>query len=110
MIYEIENLKQIYDGRTVLDIEHLSVAEGEILALVGPSGAGKSTLLRLLNFLEAPRPARCAMPARWCRGPPPLEMRRQVTTVFQRPSCSAPACATMWPTDCACAASTSTAG
>ncbi len=32
----------------------LTVAEGEILALVGPSGCGKSTALRLLAGLEAP--------------------------------------------------------
>lgn len=32
----------------------LSVAEGEVLALVGPSGCGKSTALRLLAGLEAP--------------------------------------------------------
>ena len=32
----------------------LSVAQGEIIALVGPSGCGKSTALRLLAGLEAP--------------------------------------------------------
>ena len=32
----------------------LTVAQGEILALVGPSGCGKSTALRLLAGLEAP--------------------------------------------------------
>ena len=32
----------------------LSVADGELLAVVGPSGCGKSTLLRLLAGLEAP--------------------------------------------------------
>jgi ABC-type lipoprotein export system ATPase subunit len=32
----------------------LSVAEGEVLAVLGPSGSGKSTLLRLLAGLERP--------------------------------------------------------
>jgi ABC-type sugar transport system ATPase subunit len=32
----------------------LSVADGELLAVVGPSGCGKSTLLRLLAGLETP--------------------------------------------------------
>jgi len=32
----------------------LSVADGELLALVGPSGSGKTTLLRLIAGLETP--------------------------------------------------------
>ena len=61
--------------------------DGEILALVGPSGAGKSTLLRLLNFLEiADGRARIAYRrAARSTAAAPLDLRRQVTTVFQRP-------------------------
>lgn len=33
---------------------NLSVAEGELIAIVGPSGAGKSTLLHLLAALDTP--------------------------------------------------------
>jgi lipoprotein-releasing system ATP-binding protein len=33
---------------------HLSVAEGETVAILGPSGAGKSTLLHLLGGLDVP--------------------------------------------------------
>ena len=51
-VYELAQVQQVYDGRIVLNLEHLTIQRGEILALVGPSGAGKSTLLRLLNFLE----------------------------------------------------------
>ena len=86
MIYELERLRQTYAGRTVLDIERMHVCEGEILALVGPSGAGKSTLLRLLNFLESPAAGILRYDHRVIEGPAPLEIRRQVTTVFQRPA------------------------
>ncbi len=38
----------------VLKDIHLSIADGEMLALVGPSGAGKSTFLHLLGALDRP--------------------------------------------------------
>jgi tungstate transport system ATP-binding protein len=85
-IYSLDSVRQIYAGRTVLEIDRLEVRTGEILALVGPSGAGKSTLLRLLNFLEAPAGGGITfMGRRITDGNAPLELRRQVTTVFQRP-------------------------
>ncbi len=39
---------------TVLDSVDLSLAPGEIVALVGPSGAGKSTMLHVAGLLERP--------------------------------------------------------
>ncbi len=85
MIYQLENLRQTYGSRTVLDMPTLNVREGEILALVGPSGAGKSTLLRLLNFLETPTSGIIRFAGQAINGVAPLALRRQVTTVFQRP-------------------------
>lgn len=86
-IYQIRNLVQIYDNRRVLELEHLDILTGEVLALVGPSGAGKSTLLRLLNFLEAPTQGLINYKGSEfnASGEMPLEKRRSVTTVFQRP-------------------------
>ncbi len=84
-IYRIRNLKQIYAERAVLDIEQLDIAPGEILGLVGPSGAGKSTLLRLLNFLESPTVGQITYRSQSLNGHVPVALRRQVTTVFQRP-------------------------
>ncbi len=86
LIYRIENLKKQYGERTVVDVEHLDVRAGEVLALVGPSGAGKSTFLRLLNFLEPPTSGQLAYRGRIVNnGTLPLTLRREVTTVFQRP-------------------------
>jgi len=84
-VYQLRDLKKEYAGRTVTDVERLDIRRGEILALVGPSGAGKSTLLRLLNFLESPTAGRIVYQGQAMNGNAPLPVRRQVTTVFQRP-------------------------
>jgi tungstate transport system ATP-binding protein len=87
LLFRLQGLQKFYEGRCVLDVEALAVAQGELFALVGPSGAGKSTLLRLLNFLEKPDSGRVEFLGRAydTQNQPDLEVRRQVTTVFQRP-------------------------
>lgn len=84
-IYRLDRIQKAYAGRIVVDIEHLEIRRGEILAVVGPSGAGKSTLLRLLNFLEYPDTGQIIYEQQEVTPHLPLELRRHVTTVFQRP-------------------------
>lgn len=83
--YGLRGVTRVYGGRTVLEIGELDIREGEILAIIGPNGAGKSTLLRLLNFLEPPNSGEIRYFGRSIRQPVSLELRRQVTMVFQRP-------------------------
>jgi tungstate transport system ATP-binding protein len=86
-IYQIEQLRHRYGERTILTIPKLDIHDGELFVIVGPSGAGKSSLLRLLNFLEPPHDGSIIFQGyRIDRSTRiPLELRRQVTTVFQRP-------------------------
>lgn len=86
-LYQLTQVTQQYQQRTVLQIAHLTITAGETLALVGPSGAGKSTLLRLLNFLEPPSSGELTFQGApfSAQQPMSLALRRTVTTVFQRP-------------------------
>jgi tungstate transport system ATP-binding protein len=85
-VYRLEGVQKSYAGRCVLEIERLEVRRGEVLALVGPSGAGKSTLLRLLNFLETPEQGELRYEDQAAGPGLSLALRREVTTVFQRPA------------------------
>lgn len=72
-----------YQGRQVLDVEQLTLQEGELLAVLGPNGAGKSTLMRVMAMLEAPSSG-------WVRyrnrtgAEAERALRRNAAVVFQR--------------------------
>jgi len=49
---EIRNLRKRFGDMEVLKGINISVAQGDVVAILGPSGSGKTTLLRCVNFLE----------------------------------------------------------
>lgn len=56
-VVEVENLDKEYPGTPpvrALQRVTLTIASGEMLAIVGPSGSGKSTLLHIIGTLERP--------------------------------------------------------
>jgi thiamine transport system ATP-binding protein len=51
---EATNLTVRFGEKVALDGVNLTVADGEVLAVLGPSGSGKTTLLRVIAGLQAP--------------------------------------------------------
>lgn len=51
---KIENISKSYGGKEVLQIESLSIADGETVGMVGNNGAGKTTLISAILDLIKP--------------------------------------------------------
>jgi multiple sugar transport system ATP-binding protein len=71
-------------GAEVLSDVHLTVRNGELLALVGPSGCGKTTTLRMIAGLEQPTRGTIRIGEKVVNALPAHE--RDVGMVFQRPA------------------------
>jgi tungstate transport system ATP-binding protein len=86
-LYELRGLQQVFDGRTVLNIEHLELSQGGGHALLGPNGSGKTTLLHILAFLRPPAAGQVLFRGQavgW-REKSLRSLRRQVVLVDQHP-------------------------
>ena len=87
-LLELDDISVSYKGHEVVHEVSMSVAQGEVVALIGPSGAGKSSLLRSINFLEPPSNGRILLAGqevkRDRRGRRSLDaLRRDIGMVFQ---------------------------
>ena len=83
-IFEIKALKHAYAGKTILDIERLTVQPASIVGLIGPNGSGKSTLLRLLGLIERPSQGNIQFDGKPVQ-PFSEEARFQITILPQEP-------------------------
>jgi putative ABC transport system ATP-binding protein len=63
-VLQLDEVTKQYPGVTALDRVSLTVAAGELLAIVGPSGSGKSTLLQIMGTLDRPTRGRVLIEGR----------------------------------------------
>ncbi len=76
-----EKLVKRFDEAVAVDEVSLSIAQGEIFALLGSSGCGKSTLLRMLAGFESPTSGRILLGGQDVAKLPPYE--RPINMMFQ---------------------------
>jgi ABC-type sugar transport system ATPase subunit len=86
-ILKLENVRRIYDRKTVLSIETLAFEKGSITAIVGPNGSGKTTLLETAAGLAKPEEGRVLFSGDDIYQSPRslAEFRLKATLAFQRP-------------------------
>lgn len=83
-LYELNNVRQSYGRRVIIEIDRLYFNPGEIVGIHGPNGSGKSTLLRILGFIEAPCQGRILFEGKPAH-PNDLRCRRLATLLPQAP-------------------------
>lgn len=82
-LLRISNASAQLGGRTVIEAASLSVASGEVVALVGPNGAGKSTLLLMAAGHVDPAPGSVAFDGQPLRGLPGKILARRIAFLAQ---------------------------
>ncbi len=93
LVFEIDNVTVSYGGRPAIVDVNMAVARNQVTAFIGPSGCGKTTLLRSLNRMNdlIPTASMTGM-IRYhgydlsSSGVDPVEVRRRIGMVFQRPN------------------------
>ena len=84
-LLEINNLQVRRNNCTVLEVNHLSVERGSVLAIVGPNGAGKSTLLLTQARLIRPERGEILFNGELITTQPATTYRRKLALVMQDP-------------------------
>jgi tungstate transport system ATP-binding protein len=84
-LIEIRDLLVLRGNHPALQLDHLEILEGEVLAIVGPNGAGKSTLLLTLSRLLKPKQGNILFNGKPTSAESDTAYRRRIALVMQDP-------------------------
>jgi tungstate transport system ATP-binding protein len=84
-LVEIRDLLVKRGDHPALQLDELSIQEGEVLAVVGPNGAGKSTLLLTLARLLKPEHGQILFNGQQAEAESDTSYRRRIALVMQDP-------------------------
>ncbi|WP_058247646.1 ATP-binding cassette domain-containing protein [Tropicibacter naphthalenivorans] len=78
--YELKGVTYRYDpeGAAVLDLQHLVIQPGQVLAVLGANGSGKSTFLKMLTGLYAPSSGQLMIDGTEMAQIEPKDLRRSI--------------------------------
>ena len=85
VLLEVKDLLVRRGGRVVLEVDHLDIRQGEVLAVIGPNGAGKSTLLLALSRLLPYDQGQITFRGHSLESESELVYRRRIAMVLQEP-------------------------
>lgn len=84
-LLEVHDLLVRLDGHNVLEVGHLAVQRGEVLAAVGPNGAGKTTFFLTVALLLRPQRGRIVLAGQRAGDRDDTSYRRHLALVLQEP-------------------------
>lgn len=84
-LVEIRDLLVLRGNHPALQLDHLEILEGEVLAIVGPNGAGKSTLLLTLSRLLKPTHGEILFDGQPTSAESDTAYRKRIALVMQDP-------------------------
>ena len=85
VLVELRDLLVKRGDHPALQLDHLAIQEGEVLAVVGPNGAGKSTLLLTLARLLKPEQGEILFNGQQAMAESDTVYRRRIALVMQDP-------------------------
>ena len=86
MVIQTQDLKKVYQGRTVVGGVSLAVPEGSVYGFIGPNGAGKSTTMKMLLGLVRPTAGQVTLLGQPMTDRNRLALLRQTGSLIETPA------------------------